>query len=72
MIKNIINQLVNNKRLKSLLWRISMMGLAFLIQAIINNLTALQLSPEVTLFAGLVLGEISKAINNAIEELKYE
>lgn len=59
-----IKELLSNKRLKSLVWRAIMMGLAFLIQAIMNNLTALELSAQVTVFVGLVLGEISKAINN--------
>lgn len=59
-----IKELLSNKRLKSLLWRAVMMGLAFLVQAIINNLTALELSAQVTVFVGLVLGEVSKAINN--------
>ncbi len=40
------------------------MGLAFLVNAVIQNLTALHLSPELTVFVGLVLGEVSKALSN--------
>lgn len=45
-----------------------MMALAFLIQAVTTNLTTLNLTPEMTVFAGLILGEISKAINNYLGE----
>ena len=41
-----------------------MMALAFLVNAGASNLTALQLDPSVTVFIGLILGEISKALNN--------
>jgi GH24 family phage-related lysozyme (muramidase) len=55
--------LLSDSRLKSLLWRACMMGLAFIVNASLNNLTALKLTPEVTVFVGLVLGEISKALS---------
>lgn len=62
--KNMLKELFNDSRLKSLLWRAGMMALAFLVTAISNNLTALELSPQMAVFVGLVLGEISKAVNN--------
>lgn len=62
--KNMLKELFNDSRFKSLLWRTGMMALAFLVNAGASNLTALQLDPSVTVFIGLILGEISKALNN--------
>lgn len=59
-----LKELFNDSRFKSLLWRTGMMALAFLVTAVSNNLTSLNLTPEVTVFVGLILGEVSKAINN--------
>jgi len=52
------------KRLLSLLWRVGGMTLVFLLEAIVSNLGVLELSTEMTIFIGLVLGEITKEINN--------
>lgn len=60
---DINSQLV--KRLKSLLWRAGMMGVAIALTFIIDNLAELQLNPGITVFLGLVLGEISKYLNTA-------
>lgn len=68
MNNSLIDHLLSNSRLTSLLWRAGMMGLAFLVNVALNNLTALQLTPEWTVFAGLVLGEISKAISNYLKD----
>ena len=43
------------------------MGLAAIITIIVNNLTTLGLSPTITAFLGLILGEIGKAISNKLE-----
>ena len=51
------------KRLKSLVWRAAMMGIAVAVSAIANNISSLNLDPSVTVFIGLVLGEISKYLN---------
>lgn len=63
-----LKELFNDSRFKSLLWRTGMMALAFLVTAVSNNLTSLQLSAEMTVFVGLILGEISKAINNYLSD----
>lgn len=51
------------KRLKSLGWRVAMMAIAVALSAIADGLNTLELSPEVTVVLGLILGEISKYIN---------
>ncbi len=63
-----LKELFNDSRFKSLLWRTGMMGLAFLVTSVSNNLTALELSPQVTVFVGLILGEVSKAISNYLNQ----
>jgi hypothetical protein len=63
-----LKELFNDSRFKSLLWRTGMMALAFLVTAVSNNLTSLHLSSEMTVFVGLILGEISKAINNYLSD----
>lgn len=57
------------KRGKSLLWRIGMMTLAFSLAFASENLASLPVSPEVTVVIGLILGEVSKYVNNALHEL---
>ena len=52
------------KRLKSLCWRAGMMALATFISVIANNLGIFEFSPTVTAVAGLILGEVSKALNS--------
>lgn len=51
------------RRVKSLLWRALMMGLAAVVAYIVENLSVLELSPQVTVVLGLVLGEVSKWLN---------
>jgi serine acetyltransferase len=63
-----IKTFFQNTRVKSFLWRTGMMILAVLIQQAIALLTTLQLDPTITVVLGLVLGEISKAIANALKE----
>lgn len=51
------------KRILSLLWRAAMMGFAVALAYVAENLSVLELSPQITVFLGLVLGEISKYLN---------
>lgn len=51
------------KRLESFLWRTGMMVLAAVVTFAMDNLGMLQFDPLVVTILGLVLGEISKAIN---------
>lgn len=55
------------KRLQSLGWRVTMMALAFILEITASNLGVLELSPELTIFLGLLLGEASKALNNYLK-----
>jgi hypothetical protein len=67
MLTTIENILTSN-RMKSLYWRTGMMIVAVIVGAVLSNLDIL--APYVTTgtitFLGLVLGEVSKAINNTI------
>lgn len=56
------------KRLKSFGWRIAMMFAAFIVTFVINNLASFNLSGEVAVVAGLLLGEVSKFLNTKISE----
>jgi len=51
------------KRLKSFCWRGGMMLLAVAVDFTANNLADFQFPVGVTVVLGLVLGEISKALN---------
>ena len=51
------------KRLKSLLWRSAMMGVAVMIDNIAGNIGVLEMTPFMTTALGLSLGEISKFLN---------
>jgi len=53
------------KRINSLMWRIMMMSLAIFVNFLLANLADFNLSVEVTVFVGLILGEISKVLNTA-------
>jgi len=57
------------KRLKSLAWRFGMVIAAVAINAAIENLSGFGLGTELTVVLGLVLGEVSKYLNNYI--IKY-
>lgn len=62
MIDKIKNMLISN-RFKSFYWRSAMMILAGFLSLISASLTELEISSEITVMAGLILGEISKHIN---------
>ena len=53
-------------RLKSLAWRIGMMVLAVIIDWSLKNVGIL-VPTQYTVLAGLILGEVSKEINNQID-----
>jgi hypothetical protein len=55
-------------RFKSLLWRAGMVALAAGLSWVLNNLSMLSLSPTLTVVIGLVLGEVSKQINNNLTQ----
>jgi hypothetical protein len=52
------------KRIKSLAWRAGMMAIAVFLGSVSENIGLLELSPQVTVLIGLVLGEVSKWLNN--------
>lgn len=52
------------KRLKSFAWRAGMMFAALVVAFLSESLADFNLSPQVTVVLGLVLGEISKYISN--------
>jgi len=60
------NKTILIKRLKSLLWRAGGMLAALGLQFGLDNLGLLNLPSEVTVIIGLVLGEVSKLVNNAV------
>ena len=62
------NQTILINRTKSLAWRIGMMSLAFVIAFLADNIGLFDLNVEATSIIGLVLGEISKAIDTKIKE----
>ena len=53
-------------RLKSFAWRTGMMLIAFFVAFLIENLSLLNLDPMLVTITGLVLGEISKFVNNEL------
>ena len=55
------------KRIKSLLWRAAMMGVATVVLALSDGVTGLGLSPIVIGVLGLIFGEISKYLNRVIK-----
>ncbi len=54
------------KRIKSLLWRAGMMGVATVLAFIAENVGILEFSPTITAVVGLVFGEISKMLNTRV------
>lgn len=57
------NKTILINRAKSLAWRTGAMVLSILVTFIAANLQLFNLPAEVTVFIGLVLGEISKYLN---------
>jgi len=55
------------KRLSSFGWRLTMMIAATIVAFMLDNLEVLNLAPGVIAVLGLVLGEVSKQINNNLK-----
>lgn len=68
MFSNIPQDVQN--RVKSLLWRALMMGIAAIITVLTNELSTLELGAGYAVVIGLVLGEISKSLNNKYGSIK--
>lgn len=62
-----INELFSSTRLKSFLWRAGAVGLVAIVGYTQTEITNLQLSETSIVLIGLVLGEITKALNNVIQ-----
>jgi len=58
------NKQILIKRAQSLVWRSGAMLSVMVVDFAATNIGLLELSPEVVVFAGLVLGEVSKYLNN--------
>ncbi len=58
------------KRFKALGWRCGMMFVAGGIDIVLNNLAGFNMPNGATIVIGLILGEISKWVNNYVIELK--
>lgn len=61
-----MTQAVKN-RFKSFAWRAGIMVAVTLVNYGVANLSGFGLSPELTVLAGLILGEISKYLNREVE-----
>ena len=60
---NILSVFISN-RFVSFYWRIGAMLATMFLAFLAENLNMFSLSPQMIVFVGLILGEISKAINN--------
>lgn len=56
-----------SSRVKSLAWASATMLLAGVVQAVADNLQLFELSPGLTVFIGLCLAQITKALSNLRE-----
>jgi Ca2+-dependent lipid-binding protein len=66
---DVVYNILSSNRVKSFLWRTGMMCLAVIVSALLTNIDALTpyISPAFVMVLGLILGEISKAINSALQ-----
>lgn len=55
------------KRLLSFAWRLGGMIATALLAFVLENLNILDISPEVITVVGLIVGEITKAINSFVQ-----
>jgi len=58
------NEKIIERRIKSFIWRAGMVGLAAIIDFLLNSLMSIEIPNQYVVLAGLVLGEISKWLNN--------
>jgi fructose-specific phosphotransferase system IIC component len=63
-------ELLLSPRFKSFYWRTAMMALAGFLTILTNSITELGLSKEVAVVIGLILGELSKHLNNKYGDIK--
>ena len=61
-----IENILQNHRVKSFLWRLGMMVLALIVNQVIIFISDSGLTTGTWVVLGLILGEVSKAINNAL------
>lgn len=62
----LIKDFFTSSRVKSFLWRSSMMFLAGFVNILGDSLVGFRLTPFATTVFGLFLGEVSKALNNSL------
>lgn len=62
--------LLLSPRFKSFYWRTSMMALSAFVTLFTNSFTEIETSSEATVIIGLILGEISKHLNNKYGDIK--
>lgn len=62
-----INEFFSSTRLKSFLWRAGAVGLVAVVGYAQTEITTLELSDTAIVLIGLVLGEVTKALNNVIQ-----
>lgn len=65
------NEFFSSIRLKSFLWRAGAMGAVAVIGVFQAEITNYSLRPEIIAVLGLVLGEITKALNNVAKYNSY-
>lgn len=67
-----IKEILLSNRFKSFYWRLGMLILAAIVGGLLDNIDMLSpyLSPAAVGILGLILGEISKAINNVLTARK--
>jgi len=66
----VLMNILTSNRFKSFYWRLGMMVLATIIGGLLTNLDLIApyVSPATVAVLGLILGEISKGINNALND----
>lgn len=62
-----LNELFSSTRFKSFLWRAGAIGLVAIIAYTQQEVATLDINQTIILLIGLVLGEITKALNNVIQ-----
>jgi hypothetical protein len=67
-MKNKIVQVLISNRFKSFYWRTGMMVLASALAFFADNIALFEFNATVTVVLGLVLGEVSKAVNNELSK----
>lgn len=63
-----ITNILTSSRVKSFVWRFSMMFLAGGVASVSQNIAGFELGELGTVIFGLILGEVSKAINSKLSK----